>query len=568
MYELDPQQAAAILEGGIGRMRADPLESWRHQSRAQRIVLEQCGRGEILVGGGNKSGKTSIAALFVALARGERSLDGVELPAIPQPSEWVVTSLDFEQQKLSVQPKYLAMIGDWPHDAHWDREVLKSVRIKYQGCKSDNPKDWSRITFISCKNLQAGTGYRGNGYHCDEPPPMWLLQELRKMAEAGQLVVGVITATMLKPSQWRPLRLDYPDPHANEGKWVGPFLRLRQPAFNPNDLDDELLGNWALTRRDREDLLAKYANDPLRDARILGLEVNTEGDSPFRSVFDAMQADLDRCRPGQEIEWKVSRKHYRGTQQIVTTDIIGLESWADVNPAHVYRVIVDPSLGIAGDGRDPTLVEVFDMTDRIQVARWSGYIGEFGAGTLGGSLSKHFNDAKVRVFVTGGYGQGGLDGLAAVGCRAIDTRDIKDRSGRLLRKDVGIVEDAESRSRHVSAIVQAYEAHRRGHPYITLNSREDIAELMDLTLDDKNRPVTKAGAHDEALAVVGEFCWLANPSTPAPAIRPERQRIPLSPIDKMRLEAGLPIRKFDGARPRPARRAPVRKPPKHRHYES
>ena len=55
-------ESALILGGALDKLRADPLELWTPASKEQRQVVENLGRGEILFGGGNKSGTTAIAS--------------------------------------------------------------------------------------------------------------------------------------------------------------------------------------------------------------------------------------------------------------------------------------------------------------------------------------------------------------------------------------------------------------------------------------------------------------------------------------------------------------------------
>lgn len=542
---------AMVLQASLARRRADPLSYWQTASTEQEIATAELGKGEILFGGANKAGKTTFAYVFVALARGLRSIDGIDLPSVPQPSSWVVASLDFTQQQLSVQPKYLRAVGTWPHKALWDRDTLRSLRVKYDGCQSDDPKDWSLITFISAKNQQAGTGFRGNGYHCDEPPPMWLLSELRKMGDAGQLVIGIITATMLKRSQWQPLRIDYPEPTLNEGRWVGRFLRLRAPAFNPDDLDDTSVGNRFLTRADKEDMLAKYRNDPTYEARILGREIDTSGANPLRAVLAELQKQHDAARDGDVTEWKVAREVPTREGKQLVTELVEVESWGEPKPSSRYRIYVDTSLGLADGAHDPGMVQVVDMTERTQVCRYEGYLGEYGLGVLAGGLSKRWNDAEVKVATTGGYGEACLSGLRAVGCKNIFTTQVTSRHGAIDRTDIGWKETADTRLEGFAALREAFVAASAGHPYLTIRSRADLAQLIDLQVDDKDRIIRIAGVHHgESAVLLGRWAADVSPEKRMRAV-PERMRQRGdSPADALARAAGQPVRRSDRLMPR------------------
>lgn len=541
-------QSAMVMQAALARRKADPLAYWQTASREQETAIAELGRGEILYGGANKAGKTTFAYPFVALARGLRSIAGINLPSVPQPSSWVVASLDFTQQQLSVQPKYLRAVGTWPHKALWDRDTLRSLRVKYEGCQSDDPKDWSLITFISAKNQQAGTGFRGNGYHCDEPPPMWLLSELRKMGDAGQLVIGIITATMLRRSQWQPLRQDYPEPTRNEGRWVGRFLRLRAPAFNPDDLDDSTVGNRFLTRADKEDMLAKYQNDPTFEARILGREIDTSGSNPLRAVLAEMQRQHDAAREGVLTEWKVAREVPTREGKQLVTELVEVESWEDgPRDSSRYRIYVDTSLGLADGAHDPGMVQVVDMTARAQVCRYEGFIGEYGLGVLAGGLSKRWNDAEVKVATTGGYGEACLSGLRAVGCRNIFTTQVTSRTGAIDRTDIGWKETADTRLEGFAALREAFVAASAGHPYLTIRSRADLAQLIDLQIDGKDRIIRIAGVHHgESAVLLGRWAADVSPDKRQRSV-PERARERAgSPAELMARSAGMPLSRSTG----------------------
>lgn len=565
---LDPVEASFILGSALQKMSADPLEYWTPASDIQARVVREVGNGEILAGGGNKSGKTNLLAdLFVALAQGREHLGGIPLPSVPQPSNWVSCSLDFTQQILSVQPKYLRAVGDWPHKARFEGDTLRGLRIKYIGCKSDDPRDWSLITFVSAKNLQSGVGFRGNGYGCDEPPPLWLLAELRKMGDAGSIVIGVIGCTFLKRSQWQPIRADYGDPRVTEGKWNGRFLRLRMPAFNPNDLDDVTMGNRFLTRADKEDLLAKYANMPEaeRMARILGLEMDTSGANPLRRVLDEIQRLFEKARNGEETPWDVEREVPTSHGKELVTETVLVESWEDApRPEHRYRIWIDTSMGIDDGIHDPGMIQVCDVTDGVQVARYEGFLGEYGLGILGGGLSKKWNDAEVYVGTSGGYGDACLSGLRLAGCRSIYTRPIIGKDGIVDRTDIGYKETGSTRTEGFGALLEAFKASQAGSPWLTIRSPEDLAQLIDLQVDvDHNNQIIRVPGvhHGEAAVLLGRFAVACSPEKRRQHIPEGAQRQSLSPLDVLKKQAGqpVPIRRGHGARLMPRQRLKYRR---------
>jgi hypothetical protein len=192
-------------------------------------------------------------------------------------------------------------------------------------------------------------------------------------------------------------------------------------------------------------------------------------------------------------------------------------------------------------------VDVYDMTRAVQVVSYIGFIGEFGSGVLGGGLSKRWNNAAVEVFTTGGYGENCLSGLRAVGCRNVAHREIRDRDGKVERTDLGLKETEATRMEHAGALIEAFAAARAGHPYLTIRSRRDLAQLLDIQLDDQNRVVRVPGIHHgEALVVCGRFARLCSPEKHRVSIHPASQKFPESPVDVFRREAGLPPRPRTG----------------------
>src|SRR5262245_55186383 len=82
----DPYRDVLVMSRGLEQLAADPLSRFAIASKEQRQAIENLGRGEILYGGGNKSGKSHLlAAVGLSLAQGRRELAGIALPALPTP---------------------------------------------------------------------------------------------------------------------------------------------------------------------------------------------------------------------------------------------------------------------------------------------------------------------------------------------------------------------------------------------------------------------------------------------------------------------------------------------------
>lgn len=532
--------AVAVMQAGLASLRENPQAHFHCTSVEQRRFLAELRYGEIYLHSGNKFGKTTIGAQAgVAMAKCMTHLDGVELPALPSPNVGIVLSLDYKQQRLSVQPAYLAALGNWPHKAEWQGATLISLRVKPIGCKSDDPRDWSLILFFSQENRRSGVGARGHWVHADEPPREDIWREVRKMGEPGTLFVAFITATALHRSQWYWLRGDYPLEY--EGRWHNGYLRLRAPSFNPDDPDDMSVGNAALTPEDRRELLRKYATDQHRIARITGIEIDTSGSSPFKAVYDELRRWLDACDDGELSEWKVSREILTATGKQLVHESLDVQVWEDPSPACVYRVIADISLGIDDGDHDPGKADVINMTTGTQAARYRGYCGEYGLGVLCAGLSSHYGGARVDPAVTGGYGSAFLSGLRAAGCRNVVSHSTPGKNG-LERHHVGFTESAETRSLHAAALREALFASQQGAPWLHIRSREDVLELMDLSMDAKGRVIHDEGSHDEAFVTLGRAATLLMPKNKHQRIErkvPRPDAPPPSPMDEWRKSLGI-----------------------------
>lgn len=540
----DWSAAVAVMHAGMASAKADPQALFRCTSAEQRRFIAELRYGEIYLHSGNLWGKTTIGArVGVALARGSRYLAGVELPALPSPNVGLVFSLDYKQQRLSVQPAYLAAVGEWPHTEEWNGQTLVSMRIKPEGSKSDNPKDWSLILFYSQENRRAGVGARGNWCHFDEPPRIDTLREVRKMGEANSVFVSYITATPLNRSGWYPLRDDYPLEH--EGKWWQGRLRLRAPAFNPDDPDDMSVGNAALTPQKRRELLNAYANDPHRVARITGLEIDTSGASPWKVNFDELRRWLAACtEPEEVLDWKVSREILTPQGKQIVTEVVEVEVWENFESSCVYRIFADTSKGIDDDEHDPGMAQVVNMTRGTQAARYRGFLGEYGLGVLAAGMGREWGNARCDPAVTGGYGEAFLTGYRAAGGNNLVSHTTYDGQGKA-RHHVGFTENAETNNLHAAAIREALVASEQGHPWLTLRCKEDVLELMDLVIDRKGRVDHEDGKHNEAFTTLGRAASVLMPTGKGQRIpKPARStRVQESPLVQLRRDLGLPVRR-------------------------
>lgn len=513
----EPDYGADYLafDDAIALLDADPLAYFQTSSDVQEQFLRGLSvADEIYLHSGQGFGKTIIgAAVGVALARGKPSLAGIELPVLRTPNTGLVLSLDYEQQKLSVQAHYLRMVGRWPHEPRWEGEVLKSLRVKPDHARSDNPKDWSLIQFMSQKNLSAGIGARAQWVHGDEPPLPAIWKEIRKAGLGLTIFPHFITATPLKRSQWWWLRADYPLEHA--GRVHNGFLRLRGSTRD----------NRALLPHDLARLERQWANltPDERATRFDGHEYDSEGSSPFRRHYAELQRWLEACVDGEMQEWAVGREVVTREGKRIVAETVEVEVWEDFDPLCVYRVTADCSLGIDDGEHDPGEACVWNMTRRTQAARYNGYLGEYGLAVLSAKLARRYGEALVDPDVTGGYGSAFLSGLREAGYQRVYVNRAEIPAGGLKPSDIGFTIGRETRREFCAAINEALLWSQEGRPFVTIRSREQVAEMMDLVLKDE-RPVTAAGRHDESLSTFGRICTLLSPEKQVYEVRQAQSR--------------------------------------------
>ena len=203
--------AAIKVRLALAARESDPLSVWHHASPQSRTATELLADfDELYARAANKAGKTEwAAAVVLALLEKRPTLDGVALPQWHGPIHALALSLDYVQQKLSVQQTIMRLLGTWPHHAKWKGDdILSSLLVKPINA-SDDEETWSELTFMSQENRRAGIGARADVVWFDEPPVMDILRELRKAAHAGRKIVRLISATPTIRRQWAPLAEDY-----------------------------------------------------------------------------------------------------------------------------------------------------------------------------------------------------------------------------------------------------------------------------------------------------------------------------------------------------------------------
>lgn len=534
MIDLDTsgfEEAALAFERGNELLESDPLALFHTTSEWQRRFIAHL-RYPIYAHPANKSGKTTtVVACALALGQGREELDGIPLPRLPSPCVGAIFSLDYKQQRLAVQETLLRWLGRWPHKLERDGETIVSIALKpgfgpgFRAAQepSDDPRTWTKIGLYSQKNLASGVGFRLHFAAFDEPPVMPVYREVMKAGFPGWPFPTFIGATSIKRSQWYPLRAYFPTEDAKgqdtEDRLVNGVIRISGSVYE----------NTALQPADIADLERRYAPDPDRMARLYGHEINTEGLSPFRANLDELNRWMEMAEAPREVRpWKVSREVTTDKGREVVEEVVDVEIYDDAMPGHRYRGIADPSMGIDDSTHDPGENTVWDLTVRpvVDVASYSGFLGEYGLGVLAASMARAYNEALVDPDTTGGLGGGFLGGLrASKYARVVNHRTGKQEMSRLR---IGFVLSTETRMQFAAAINEALYASKMGKPFMRIRNPRIIADLLDMIVDAEGRPITPPGTHDEGFITAGRIATLVAPDkrveTPK-ELRPRRGTI-------------------------------------------
>lgn len=426
------------------------------------------------------------AAVVVALCQRRKELDGVKLPKMPERVIAAVLSLDHQQQALSVQPAYLAMLGDWPHVVGYksrSQDIVGTIRVKQVDNKSDDPKTWSTIHFVSQENPNATVGARLHIAHADEPPKEHIWNEVRARGFAGQPFVRLITATPLVRRQWTALQNWFPKdftgtPHRGR-------LELKLSVYD----------NKFLTSEDIARLEQDYEGDPLKDARLNGEYIDTTGSCPFDER--PIQELLKDCRTPKLVKFEVVRD---ADGEKESAD---LEVWEEPDPKESYYVPIDASAGIDSKLHDPSGLQVWARGRVRLVARYNGYLPPYELGTLAANVGVRYNRALLDPETTGGWGASVIKAIqqAGYGNIARQQRDLRPGEWEL---PLGFVTTMQSRPTMIAAIQDFLASVRDKKPVAEVWSADVLRCWLDTILDPTGKPIAAPGLHDEDLILAGQ----------------------------------------------------------------
>lgn len=518
----DLPASALMFQTMLEELQSDPLKHFHATSEAQRQLFRWVNEAETWWLAGNSGGKThGGAALGVAMARGMRELAGVKIPYLGTPNVgWVLTQ-SYKQQLESSQKAYQRVLGNHPHYISYvvgkGKGYAETLYIQTDKCNhghGDMCGQCSRIVF-HCEESKSSIGGRIDWAHADEPPMESTWREIRMRRQAGRPFIKFATVTPLERERWEWFKeeldgcLVYESPFLTGGE-----ARYGESKNGRAVIRSTLYDNLALSDDDIDAFERDIAGDPFADARRRGDFVDLSGKCPF-DIEVLQKRWVQRCKPPmvETVVVQAEEDTEDGRHKVPVK--VEVETWWEVEKDERYILVADPSAGIKDKRHDPGGLLVVSRANPRVIARYNGYVGPYGLGSLAGLLAKRYNRAQVDVDMTGGYGGPFLTALSD--CRYGNIRrDVDpDKPGQMQAR-LGFRISSSNRGEIVGSIQQAIL-----EDDILIRSRDVIDCLMNVVVDETGRPAgskARRGRFDEDMICLGRALYLLS-ITPRPTKR-------------------------------------------------
>jgi len=495
----------ATIASGLAAMERDPLRLWTFAvprlREAFSLFTAPDPIKELHLRACNKGTKTeSTAAFMVACLQKRPTLDGARIP------QWRASRiegcqfvLDYKVQIMSVQAAYRRVLGSWPHKVQREGQHVSGLLVMPVGGDPTDESGWSILQFLSLKNNATGVGFRGHVAAFDEPPPMSVLQEMRKFSHAGQVGLRVIAETPTKRSQWYGLREDYGD-HPRRR-----ITRVDQDRAECRwSLED--VSDLVLSPAEKAELRRSYARDPIADAREHGDYQNAVGESPWGEAGVAvLQAMLksDEVRAPEIKLWRITAEVTREGQP-EEVHKVPVQVFGAPEPGKRYYVNVDPASG-KGTG-NPLAVLVVEFGTCNLMARWNGHMAPSSVGVLAAGLGRQYNMAPIDVEMNDSWGVNVVRGIREAGygesnlCHA--RRELRPGEWAI---ETGWRMDKEAKAAGIGCILDWLDARASGIVYALCPSRDVLETLLDAQMDEEDKIVASPGIdHLEDMILWGQ----------------------------------------------------------------
>jgi hypothetical protein len=496
---------------------------------------------ETLLRGSNDSGKTQAgAAIVCATLMGWKTLRNEPLPDVPMPATWWVLVQTYKQQVDASQAAILAWLGQHPHRlVNGAKGYVEHIFIATSLCRHGTDEMYkqgfrcstcSKLVF-HCSESPSGIGGKIDGVWADEPPDEDTWREMRRRGRGNRLFYKLITATPIEKKWWHWMPADF---HNVEDKPRDGRVEVRATMNDNRFLIPEV----------KKQKLADTKGDPRERARLYGDYVDIVGESPFPP--ERLEAWLKRTRPPlrrEQITIKAEMRTPDGDVGVAVTCMV--EIFADYDENETYLGVLDPATFLRLDHKtglvatdwtregsssrgvpDPCGLHIYARRKPMLVARFIGYSGAHGLGSLGAILGQRYGNALLDIDLTGGHGDPAVGAITDAGYYAMLSYLAPSSNPRAGSPKLGFSMNAANRAEMVAAIQQALL-----DDSLVCHSEAAVRSLMEVTYvttpSGKERPEASYGAKDEDMICMGRALHLMQ-TLPMPA------RVYLSPIEKMR----------------------------------
>lgn len=509
----------------VQRLKRDPLLRFGWPGEPHRRAARYHAQGiETLLRGSNDAGKSGTgSAIVVATLQGKKSLCGEPLPDVEMPATWWVLVQTYKQQVDASQAWVLRWLGDHPHRlVNGAKGYVEHIFIATNLCKhglDEMYKSGFRCSTCSklvfhCSESPSGIGGKIDGVWADEPPDEDTWREMRRRGRGNRVFYKLITATPIEKKWWHWMPADF---HQVEDKPRDGRVEVRATM---ND-------NRFILPHVKAQKIADTQGDQRSRARLYGDYVDIVGESPFPP--EKLELWLKRCKPPLRIEEVVIQAERRTPDGDVLIPVrCKVEVFADFNEDEAYMGILDPATFLKLDAitglvatdwtregsssrgvPDPCGFHLYARRKPMLVARFTGYAGAHGLGSLGAIMARKYGNALLDTDLTGGHGDATVRALTAANYFRLNNWDPSAVHLGQGDQTLGFKMNAGNRAEMVAAIQQALL-----DDSLICHSEECVRSLMAVTYvmtpGGKERPEASYGAKDEDMICMGRFLHLHN----------------------------------------------------------
>ena len=521
-----------LLKYANEKLKREPLLRFGWPGEPHRRAARYHARGiETLLRGSNDAAKTGTgSAITVATIMGMKTLCGEPLPEVELPATWWVLVQTYKQQVDASQAWILRWLGQHPHRlVNGAKGYVEHIFVATTLCKHGMEEmhkagfrcpTCSKLVF-HCSESPSGIGGKIDGVWADEPPDEDTWREMRRRGKGNRLFYKLITATPVEKKWWHWMPADF---HQCEDKPKNGRVEVRAT------MDD----NRFLLPHVKAQKIADTQGDQRARARLHGDYVDIVGESPFPP--ERLEAWLKRVRPPKLEQLTIQAERRTPDGDVIVPVTCMVEIFADYDEDETYMGILDPATFLRLDSisglvatdwtregsssrgvPDPCGMHMYARRKPALVARFIGYAGAHGLGSLGAVLAKRYGNALLDTDLTGGHGDATVRALTASNYYRLNNWNPSAVHLGQGDQALGFKMNAANRAEMVAAIQQALL-----DDALICPSEAAVRSLMAVTYvmtpSGRERPEASYGAKDEDMICMGRFLHLHN-TTSIPTAR-------------------------------------------------